>query len=61
LTCQNAGIQELCEHAFNAVRVLAHVFQKQDAALDLRKIRRAHEGAQDGQIATPQTGMRDTP
>ena len=51
---QNTRMQQLGEHALNAVGVFADVFQKQNTTLDLREIRRAQEAHQHGQIAAPQ-------
>ena len=53
---QHAGMQQLGQHAFHAVGMLAHIFQEQDAALDLREVRRAQQGDQHGQVAAPQRG-----
>ena len=50
-------MQQLREHALNAIRVLAHIFQKQNATLDARKIGRAQQRSQHGQVAAPQCGF----
>ena len=54
LTPENPGLRELVQHALDAVRVLAHVLDKQDAAADLRHIRRADQCTDHGKVSTPQ-------
>ena len=56
---QHAAVQQVGEHALQAVGVFAHVFQKQYAALDLWEIRRAQKRHQHRQIATPELGVVD--
>ncbi len=57
LACQHAGMPQLVEHAFDAVRMLVDVFQEQDALVDRRKVRRAEETESDG--ADRQQHQRD--
>ena len=56
LLLQHARQHQLGQHALNLVGVLAHIFQEQNAAVDLRKIRRTQQGHQHRQIAAPQRG-----
>ena len=44
---QHAGVEQLGQHPFNAVRMLAHVFEEQHTTFDLREIRRAQQRDQD--------------
>jgi hypothetical protein len=56
LLLQHARQQQLRQHALDPVGVLAHVFDEQNAAIDLREVRRAQQGHQHRQIAAPQGG-----
>ena len=56
---QHTRVQQLGEHALDAVGVLVHVFNEQNTAGHLRQIGRAHQRAQHRQVATPQPRRRD--
>ena len=57
LRVDHPGLQQLDQHAFDAVGMLVDVLQKEDAALDLRKVGRAEQSADDRQIAAPQRAL----
>ena len=55
---EHAGMVQLVQHALDAIRVLAHVLQEQDAAVDARKVRRADQVRDHGQVAAPERARR---
>ena len=57
LFTQDAGVQQLGQLAFDAVRVLVHIFEEQHAALDARQPGRADQRAQHREVAAPQRGV----
>ena len=57
LTGQHPRMQQLREHAFNAVRVFCDVFQKQHATVNLGEIGRSEQRDQHRQIAPPQDAI----
>ena len=54
---QHPRMQQLGEHAFDAVGVFAHVFQKQHPFVDGGKKWRAEHRTQDRQVAAPEHGI----
>src|ERR1700682_1765774 len=54
LTLQHAREMKLVEHPFDAIRMLAGIFDEQNAAVDIRKMRRSHEMRQHGQVSAPE-------
>src|ERR1022692_435544 len=53
LTLQDAGKMELVEHPFDAIGVLAGVFEQQNTAVDRRKVWRSHEMRQHRKVPAP--------
>ena len=54
LLVQDAGLPQLDQHALDAVRMLGHVLQEQDAAAHLGHVRRAQQRRHHRQVAAPQ-------
>src|SRR4051794_16925710 len=54
LAGQNTGEMQLMEHALDAVRMLADIFEEQDAAIDRREMMSADEVRDHREIAAPQ-------
>ena len=54
LARQHAGVEQLGQHALDAIGVFTHVLQKQHAALDLGPPGRAQQRGHHGQVAAPQ-------
>ena len=57
---QHAGVAQLFQHAFDAVRVLVDVFDEQHALVHHRKVRCAEQAVQHAQIAAPQGSTKHT-
>ena len=57
LIVQHASMQQLGEHAFDAVGVFRDVFQKKYALFDGGEIRGTQQAGEYAQIATPQSGI----
>ena len=58
LFLQDAGQQQGLQHALDAVGLLAHVFQKQDAAGDVGHIGAAGQGRQNAEVAAPKDALQ---
>src|SRR5690606_7883058 len=58
LPFQHARMEQLREHALDAIRVFAHVFQKENPAIDLRKKWSAQQGGKHRKVAAPQYSPR---
>ena len=48
---QVTGQQQLRQHAVDAIDLLDNIFQEEDGAVQIREERRAHQMAQEGQVA----------
>jgi hypothetical protein len=57
LSGEDTGKMQLIEHSLDAVGMLADVLEKQDAAIDLWKMRRPDEVRNDGEVASPQRAL----
>ena len=54
LSLQHAGEMKLVEHPLDAIRMLAGIFDEQNAAVDIREVRRSHQMRQHGQVSAPE-------
>src|SRR4030088_228039 len=57
LSLQHAGEMKLVEHPLDAIRLLAGIFDEQNAAVDIREVRRSHEMRQHGQVSAPENAF----
>src|SRR5260370_26025455 len=48
---------KLIEHPLDAIRMLAGIFDEQNAAVDVREVRRPNEMRQHGQISAPENSL----
>src|SRR5262249_17133359 len=61
LPLEYALVPKLVEHALDPIRMLAYVFEEENAALDARNIRRAGEMSHQRQIAAPKRTLELEP
>ena len=51
---EHAGVEQLAQHALDAVRVFAHILDEQDAARHIGQERRAYQRGEHCQVSAPQ-------
>src|ERR1700676_5225198 len=57
LRLQRAGEMKLIEHPLDAIRMLAGIFDEQNTAVDVRKVRRPNEMRQHGPVSAPENSF----